>query len=58
MSNVRAHRNRLMSKLFSYSFSLTPPAPPKPKLHEYEYSEFLLALPPHWKQVPTAEDNT
>lgn len=47
-----------MSKLFSYSFSLTPPAPPKPELHQYEYSEFLLALPSHWKQVPTSEENT
>ena len=44
--------------LFSYSFSLTPPALPKPMLVEYEYSEFLLALPSHWKQVPTVEDNT
>lgn len=47
-----------MSKVFSYSFSLTPPAPPKPALHEYRYSEFLLALSPQWKQVPTADDNT
>ncbi|MGM9485868.1 hypothetical protein [Ideonella sp. YS5] len=47
-----------MSKLFSFSFSLTPPATPKPKLHEYGYSEFFLALPAQWTQVPTAEDNT
>lgn len=47
-----------MTKLFSYSFALTPPAPPKPKLHDYDYSEFLLRLPLHWKQLPIAEDNT
>lgn len=35
-----------------------PAPPPKPKLHEYEYSEFLLALPSSWTQVPTAEDKT
>ena len=43
-----------MANLFSYSFSLTPP---KPKLHEYAYTEFKLSLPLHWKQIPTAEDN-
>lgn len=49
-----------MSKPFSYSYSftLTPTAPPKPELHEYKYNEFLLSLPLHWKQIPTAEDNT
>ena len=46
-----------MTKLFSYSFSLTPPAPPVPKLHEYAYSEFALSLPSHWRQVPTTTDN-
>ena len=47
-----------MTKLFSYSFSLTPPVPPKPKLHEYAYNEFLLALPLNWKQIPTTTDAT
>lgn len=49
-----------MTKIFSYSFSLTPPAPPAPaeQLHEYAYSEFLIGLPAHWKQVPSAVDNT
>jgi hypothetical protein len=47
-----------MTKLFSYSISLTPPAPPKPELQEYAYSEFMLALPLHWKQLPTSTDNT
>ncbi|MDM4767188.1 hypothetical protein [Pelomonas sp. SE-A7] len=46
-----------MAKIFSYSFSLTPPAPAE-QMHEYSYSEFLLDLPSHWKQVPNATDNT
>lgn len=45
-----------MTKLFSYSFSLTPPAPPKPALHEYAYNEFLLSLPLQWRQVPNPDD--
>lgn len=55
-----------MPKLFSYAFSLTPPVPPaspappsaESDLHEYAYSEFVLALPSTWRQVPTAEDGT
>ena len=47
-----------MKQLFSLSFSLTPPTPPRARLHQYEYSEFLLALSHQWKQLPTAEDNT
>lgn len=49
-----------MTKILSYSFSLTPPAPPAPaeQLHEYSYSEFLIDLPAHWKQIPSAVDNT
>ncbi|WP_211440823.1 hypothetical protein [Collimonas humicola] len=46
---------------FSYSFSITPPAPPlkKPpeKLAEYSYNEFLLDLPEHWQQIATADGN-
>jgi len=42
----------------NYSFSFTQPAPPKPKLAEYSYNEFLLDLPSHWKQLPTPEDNS
>ena len=49
-----------MTKLFSYSFSLTPPMPPAPteQLHEYSYSEFLIGLPAHWKQIPSVMENT
>ena len=49
-----------MSKLFSYSFSLTParPAEPVEPLHEFSYNEFLLDLPYHWKQVITPEENS
>jgi len=49
-----------MTKIYSYSFSLTPPAPPAPTepLHKYSYSEFLIDLPAHWKQMPSAVDNT
>ncbi len=47
-----------MSQLFSYSFSLTPPAPPKPRLHEYAYSEFAVFLSDQWRQTPSSEDNT
>ena len=44
----------------SYSFSLSPPAPPKPaeQLYPYEYNEFLLSLPEDWKQFPTPEERT
>jgi hypothetical protein len=45
---------------FKYSFSLTPPAAPKPpgKLVEYSYNEFFLDLPEHWRQYATSEDNS
>ncbi|WP_374583437.1 hypothetical protein [Pseudoduganella sp.] len=43
---------------FNYSFSFSQPAPAKPKLAEYSYNEFLLDLPPHWRQLPTSEDNS
>lgn len=43
---------------FNYSFSFTQPAPAKPKLAEYSFNEFLLDLPPYWKQLPTPEDNS
>jgi len=49
----KAHRMKI-----NYSFSFSQPAPGKPKLAEYSYSEFLLDLPPHWKQSPTSEDNS
>jgi len=42
-----------MTTRFSYSFSLTQP---KPKVHAYDYTEFLLTLPLHWKQIPNAEE--
>lgn len=44
----------------TYSIHLTPPAPteaPK-KLIEYTYSEFWLDLAPHWRQIPTSNENT
>ena len=49
-----------MTKLFSYSFSMTSPPAPKPveQLHEYSYSEFQLALTTDWKLVPTAADGS
>jgi len=45
---------------FSYSFNLSPAAPPPPseKLFPYDYNEFLLSLPEDWKQVPTTEERT
>jgi hypothetical protein len=47
-----------MDMKVNYSFSFTQPAPPKPKLAEFSYSEFLLDLPSHWKQIPTPQDNS
>lgn len=41
----------------NYSFSLTPPAPAAEELVDYPYNEFLISLPRHWKQIPTAEDS-
>ena len=46
-----------MTQILSYSFSLTPPAPPE-QLHQYAYTEFLIDLPAHWKQVPSSTHNT
>jgi len=49
-----------MTKLFSYSFSVTSPPAPKQveHLHEYSYSEFQLALTTDWRLVPTAADGS
>jgi len=49
-----------MTQIFSYSFSLTSNVPPAPteRLHEYAYSEFLIGLPGHWKEMPSGMDNT
>lgn len=49
-----------MTKLFSYSFSVTPPqaAAPVDQLHEYSYNEFQLALTSDWKLVPTVTDGS
>jgi hypothetical protein len=54
----QAAASSIMSKLFNYSFSLTPPAPPKPRLHEYAYSEFAIFLSDQWRQTPSSQDNT
>lgn len=45
---------------FSYSFNLSPAAPPRPeeKLYPYDYNEFMLGLPEDWRQIPTAEERT
>lgn len=46
---------------FSYSFSLTPAAPPTPpaeKLHRYDYNEFSLSLPEDWRQDLNPEERT
>lgn len=46
----------------SYSINLTPPVTAhtqaSEKLVEYSYNEFFFDLPEHWKQHPTAEDNS
>lgn len=46
---------------FSYSFSV-PQQPAKPQadeaLVEHAYSEFLLNLPAHWRQIPTPTENS
>jgi hypothetical protein len=46
----------------NYSINLTPPVTAHTqvpeKLVEYSYNEFFLDLPEHWKQHPTAEDNS
>ena len=49
-----------VTKLFSYSFSVTSPPAPKAveHLHEYSYNEFQLALTLDWKLVPTATDGS
>lgn len=43
---------------FSYSFSLTPTAPPPAaeKLVPYDYNEFTLSLPDDWSQVSPSEE--
>ncbi len=62
--SVSSHTPMPMPVLFSYSFSAAPVASPapsvpaKPKLHAYDYGEFLLALSSDWTQIPTAERNT
>lgn len=45
---------------FSYSFGISPPAPPGPQeqLHTYAYNEFVLSLTEDWKQLPTPEERT
>lgn len=40
--------------IFSYSFSLTPPALAR---QEYDSSEFQLDLAATWRQIPTQEEN-
>jgi hypothetical protein len=49
-----------MTKILSYSFSLTPPPKPRQEeqLHEYSYSEFRLALGSEWRLVPTATEDS
>lgn len=46
----------------NYSFSLPTQgsalAKPPEKIVEYSFSEFLLDLPDHWREVPTSENNT
>lgn len=43
-----------------YSFTYSQPYPGTPKaaekLVDYPYSEFLVRLPEHWRQIPTSED--
>ena len=50
-----------MTKILSYafplaSFPLTPPVAPAPaeQLHVYGYTEFLIDLAGHWKQVQSS----
>lgn len=47
-----------MTQLFSYSFSLAPDAPAKPRLHDHAYNEFVLSLSDGWRPVPVAQDRT
>lgn len=45
----------------NYSFQLTPQQNSSvvtDKLVEYSYNEFFLDLPPHWRQIPTQDNNT